>query len=137
MQENWKNKFIVFFDGECGMCNFWVQWILGRDKRDLFIFASLQSDFGQQFLTERGLEAKVFDTMYLWKPDEYFLSKSQAVIKIASLISGVYKLLFIGKLFPTMIGDAIYNKVSENRKKLYSQKCFLPDQHQMKKFVEV
>lgn len=137
MPEIWEQKHIVFFDGECGVCNFWVQWILERDKKDQFMFASLQSDFGQKFLSERGLETKQFNTLYLWKPHQYYLIKSKAVLKIANLLGGIYNLSVIGKLIPTFISDKIYNKISENRMKLSAQKCFLPDQHQKKKFIEV
>lgn len=137
MPENWEQKHIVFFDGECGVCNFWVQWILERDKKDQFMFASLQSDFGQKFLSERGLETKQFNTLYLWKPRQYYLIKSKAVLKIANLLGGIYNISVIGKLMPTFISDKIYNKISENRMKLSAQKCFLPDQHQKKKFIEV
>ena len=78
--ENWENKHIVFFDGDCGVCNFWVQWILERDNKDQFMFASLQYDFGQQFLSERGLETTVFNTMYLSKPGRFYMIKSIAVL---------------------------------------------------------
>ncbi|MFP3599404.1 thiol-disulfide oxidoreductase DCC family protein [Chryseobacterium sp. SIMBA_029] len=137
MQENWKDKYIVFFDGDCGVCNFWVQWILERDKKDYFMFASLQSDFGQKFLSERGLETKEFNTMYLWKPKEYYLIKSRAILQIANLLGGIYKLSGIGKLLPVFLSDKAYDVVSRNRMKLANQKCFLPDQHQRKKFIEV
>lgn len=137
MPEIWEQKHIVFFDGECGVCNFWVQWILERDKKDQFMFASLQSDFGQKFLSEKGLETKQFNTLYLWKPHQYYFIKSKAVLKIANLLGGIYNLSVIGKLIPTFISDKIYNKISENRMKLSAQKCFLPDQHQKKKFIEV
>lgn len=137
MQENWKDKYIVFFDGDCGVCNFWVQWILERDKKDYFMFASLQSDFGQKFLSERGLETKEFNTMYLWKPKEYYLIKSRAIFQIANLLGGIYKLSGIGKLLPVFLSDKAYDLVSRNRMKLANQKCFLPDQHQKKKFIEI
>jgi len=137
MPEIWEQKHIVFFDGECGVCNFWVQWILERDQKDQFMFSSLQSDFGQKFLSERGLETQQFNTLYLWKPHQYYLIKSKAVLKIANLLGGIYNLSVIGKLIPTFISDKIYNKISENRMKLSAQKCFLPDQHQKKKFIEV
>lgn len=137
MQENWKDKYIVFFDGDCGVCNFWVQWILERDKKDYFMFASLQSDFGQKFLSERGLETKEFNTMYLWKPKEYYLIKSRTILQIANLLGGIYKLSAIGKLLPVFLSDKAYDVVSRNRMKLANQKCFLPDQHQKKKFIEV
>lgn len=135
--ENWQNKHIVFFDGDCGVCNFWVQWILERDKKDQFMFASLQSEFGQQFLSERGLDTKEFNTMYLWKPGRYYLIKSGAVLKIADLLGGIYKLSVIGKIMPRFVSDTIYDTISRNRMKLANQKCYLPDQHQKKKFIQI
>lgn len=137
MNINWQNKHIVFFDGDCGVCNFWVQWILERDKSDQFMFASLQSDFGQKFLSERGLDTKVFNTMYVWKPNQYYLEKSQAILKIANLLGGVYKLSAIGKIIPRFLSDKMYDTVSENRMKLANQKCYLPTPHQRTKFIEV
>ncbi|SIQ66849.1 thiol-disulfide oxidoreductase DCC family protein [Chryseobacterium sp. RU33C] len=135
--ENWKNKHIVFFDGDCGVCNFWVQWILERDNKDQFMFASLQSDFGQQFLSERGLETNVFNTMYLWKPGRYYHIKSRAVLEIANLLGGVYKLSVVGKILPVSLSDKVYDVISRNRMKLANQKCYLPDQQQKKKFIQV
>ncbi|QIY92478.1 thiol-disulfide oxidoreductase DCC family protein [Chryseobacterium gallinarum] len=135
--ENWENKHIVFFDGNCGVCNFWVQWILERDKKDKFMFASLQSGFGQQFLSERGLDTKVFNTLYLWKPNQYYLIKSKAVLEIANILGGIYRLSIIGKIIPAFLSDQLYDIISKNRMKLANQKCFLPDEHQKKKFIQV
>ncbi|SHN08249.1 Predicted thiol-disulfide oxidoreductase YuxK, DCC family [Chryseobacterium carnipullorum] len=137
MRENWDNQHIVFFDGDCGVCNFWVQWILERDKNNRFMFASLQSDFGQKFLAERGLETKVFNTLYLWKPGHYYYIKSRAVLQIASILGGIYKLSVAGKIIPAFFSDQIYDLISRNRMKLANQKCFLPDPNQKKKFIEV
>ncbi|GAA5096291.1 thiol-disulfide oxidoreductase DCC family protein [Chryseobacterium ginsengisoli] len=137
MEENWQEKHIVFFDGDCGVCNFWVQWILERDKKDQFMFASLQSEFGQKFLSERDLETNVFNTMYLWKPKHYYLVKSSAVLQIANLLGGIYKLSGIGKLFPKFLRDKIYDVISRNRMKLANQKCYLPTPKERKKFIEV
>lgn len=137
MQENWQNKHIIFFDGDCGICNFWVQWILKRDTKDQFLFASLQSDFGQKFLSERGLETKELNTIYLWKPNQFYLIKSRAILQIINLLGGIYKLSGIGKILPTSLSDQIYDIISRNRMKLSTQKCFLPDQHQKAKFIEI
>ncbi|SIQ19912.1 Predicted thiol-disulfide oxidoreductase YuxK, DCC family [Chryseobacterium sp. RU37D] len=135
MEESLENKYVVFFDGDCGVCNFWVQWILGRDKKDQFMFASLQSDFGQKFLFERGLNTKVFNTMYLWKPNKYYLQKSEAALQIANLIGGIYKLSWLGKIIPSFLSDKVYDVISKNRMKLANQKCYLPTPHQRAKFI--
>ncbi|WP_333852139.1 thiol-disulfide oxidoreductase DCC family protein [Epilithonimonas sp.] len=131
-----KDKFIVFYDGECGFCNHWVQWILERDKKDKFLFSSLQSEFGQKFLNERNLPNEVFDTLYLWKPESFYLSKYQAILRIASELGGVYSLSNVGKILPDFIGNQFYNLVSRNRKKLAENQCFLPNVEQRKKFIE-
>jgi len=137
MEGNWQDKHVVFFDGDCGVCNFWVQWILERDKENKFMFASLQSGFGQKFLLERGLNTKIFNTMYLWKPTGYYLEKSGAVLKIADLLGGIYKFSAAGKIIPKFLRDKIYDKVSENRMQLANQKCYLPTPEERKKFIEV
>lgn len=137
MEENWQNKHIVFFDGDCGVCNFWVQWILERDKKDRFMFASLQSEFGQKFLSDRGLNTKIFNTIYLWSPDRYYLEKSKAILKISNLLGGIYKLSGLGKIIPSFLNDKIYDIVSKNRMKLANQKCYLPTPHQRAKFIQV
>lgn len=135
LSSSFKDKFIVFYDGECGFCNHWVQWILERDKRDKFLFSSLQSEFGQQFLNERNLPNQVFDTLYLWKPQSFYLTKYQAILKIASELDGIYSLASVGKIIPDFIGNRFYNLISRNRKKLAANQCFLPNEVQRKKFL--
>ncbi|WP_226065399.1 thiol-disulfide oxidoreductase DCC family protein [Kaistella polysaccharea] len=130
------NKYYIFYDGECGFCNFWVHWILKRDNKDHFLFASLQSDFGQKFLQERNLELKDLDTLYLWKPDQYYLQKSHAVFKITEIIGGLYQFISILRFLPTGITDFLYDQVAENRKKLATQACEIPTPEERKKFID-
>ncbi|MPS72131.1 MAG: DUF393 domain-containing protein [Chryseobacterium sp.] len=130
-----KDKFIVFYDGECGFCNHWVQWILEHDKDDKFMFSSLQSEFGQKFLNERNLPNEIFDTLYLWKPQSFYLSKYQAILKIATEVGGIYSLAAVGRIIPDFVGNQFYNLISRNRKKLAADQCFLPNPEQRKKFI--
>jgi len=130
------SKYYVFYDGDCGFCNHWVQWILENDKKDQFLFSSLQSDFGQQFLNERGLENKTFSTLYLWKPGSFYMMKSQAALAIARIIGGRYGLIGHLNFIPKFITDFGYDIVAKNRQKLAAGKCFLPNPEQRKKFIE-
>ena len=129
------SKYYVFYDGDCGFCNFWVQWILKNDLKDQFMFAALQSDFGQEFLKERGLETKQLSTLYLWKPQSFYLKKSEAALKIASILGGKYSFIGYLSFVPKFISDFVYDKVSENRKKLATNTCFLPNEKERAKFV--
>lgn len=129
------SKYYVFYDGDCGFCNFWVQWILKNDLKDQFMFAALQSDFGQEFLKERGLETKQLSTLYLWKPQSFYLKKSEAALKIASILGGKYSFIGYLSFVPKFISDFVYDKVAENRKKLATNTCFLPNEKERTKFV--
>jgi predicted DCC family thiol-disulfide oxidoreductase YuxK len=131
-----KDKLYVFYDGDCSFCNFWVQWILKRDKKDQFLFASLQGNFGQSFLKERNLENKNFSTIYLWKPNYYYLQKSDAALKIAETIGGIYYFTKIFKLIPKFIRNWCYDLISKNRQKLINSSCILLNEEQRKKIID-
>ena len=129
------SKYYVFYDGECGFCNLWVKWILDNDKKDQFLFAALQSEFGQGFLKERNLKNDKFGTLYLWKPNSYYLEKSQAVFAIGRILGGLNGIFGNMNFFPRMLSDFVYDKVAENRDKIPSQKCFVPTEEERKKFL--
>lgn len=129
------SKFHILYDGECGFCNFWVEWILKNDQKNQFVFASLQSDFGQKFLIDRDLDTTIYNTLYLWKPESFYLTKSDAVFKIAKIIGGKYKLLSYLTFLPNFLRDPFYDLISKNRQKLASQKCYMPTPEERKKFL--
>lgn len=128
-------KNIVLYDGDCGVCNFWVQWILKRDTEDKFLFAALQSDFGQQFLIERNLERQQLKTLYMWKPGVAYFTKSRAVLEIAASLGGIFSTAKILTIIPAPFFDIFYHLISENRNKISRQKCFVPDAKQKAKFL--
>lgn len=131
------NKYdnVVLYDGECGFCNFWVQWILNNDSHDRFKFASLQSEYGQNFLINQGLPTDTFDTLYFIKKGNFY-KKMYAVIKIGEVLGGVYTGLLSLRVLPKFILDKMYDQVAENRKKLAGESCLLPTLEQRKKFVK-
>ena len=129
-------KYYVFYDGECGMCNYWVQWILKNDPRKQFYFSSLQSDFGQRFLNERNLENQQFNTLFLWKPNSFYDTKSQAVFNIAKILGGKYRIFGYLNVVPRFISDFIYDQVAANRQRFSPSQCYLPSAEDMARFVE-
>ncbi|MBK6782542.1 MAG: DUF393 domain-containing protein [Saprospiraceae bacterium] len=51
---------VILFDGDCKFCNFWVQFVLKRDKKNQFYFTSLQSEVGKSLVF--SLDKKIQDT---------------------------------------------------------------------------
>lgn len=132
-----KDKYYVLYDGECGFCNFWVAWILKNDRKDQFLFSALQSEFGQKFLKDRNLEHQSFDTLYLYSPQKFYLTKSSAALKIASILGGKFAMIRYLKIFPEFIRDRVYDIISKNRQKISAAKCYLPTAKEREKFIDI
>ena len=130
------SKYYVFYDGDCGMCNYWVQWILKNDDRKQFLFSALQSEFGQKFLKERNLENQQLNTLYLWKPNAFYEMKSRAVFKIAKILGGKYTVLGYLNFLPRLVTDFCYDRVAANRKGFSVQHCALPTAEEKGRFIE-
>lgn len=131
------HKKIILFDGVCNFCNYWVNFVLKRDHKNLFLFAPLQSKAGQELLTKFNLSTTDFDTFILINGDS-FQTKSDAAISIASNLSGWSKVLLIGKIIPRFLRNFIYDLIAKNRYKIFGKResCRVPTSEEKEKFLE-
>lgn len=131
------HKQIILFDGVCNFCNFWVNFVLKRDQKNLFLFAPLQSKAGQELLTKLNLSTTDFDTFILINGDSY-QTKSDAAISIASNIAGWPKVLVIGHIIPRFLRNFIYDLIAKNRYKIFGKResCRVPTSEEKEKFLE-
>lgn len=125
---------VIFFDGFCGLCNGFVDFIITIDKENRFLFSPLQSDFAKQSLPEeytQDLKSVVF------LQDGKVLTKSKAVIKVLDEIGGIWKAAKFGRALPESVLNKIYDMVAENRYKLFGKKetCRLPTPDERRRFV--
>ena len=82
---------IIFFDGVCNLCNFWVKYVVRNDPHGVFYFSSLQSEFATNFLTQNDINSD-FETIILFTEGR-FLKESDAVVSILFKI-GRFKIPF-------------------------------------------
>lgn len=131
------SKKLILFDGVCNFCNFWVNYIIDKDDKDLFRFASLQSEFGQSILSKLNLSTKDFDTFVLIESQKYFI-RSTAALKVVKDISGWIKILYPFIILPEFIRDSVYNLIAKNRFKIFgkSELCRVPTSDEKVKFLE-
>ena len=131
-------KKIVLFDGVCNLCNGTVQYIIKRDKKDVFRFALLQSEMGQQFIKERNIDTSNIDSIILIEPNVAYYVRSDAAIEIANELGGFWGLLTIFKhIVPVSIRDGVYNFIAKNRYKWFGKKdqCMIPTPELKDKFL--
>jgi len=137
MQNLPKNKKIILFDGICNLCNSSVQFIIERDKKDVFRFVALQSELGQEICNYIGVNPKITNSIILYEPGTAYYLKSEAALKIAAEFHSIYTLLNLFKVFPISFRDSIYNYVAKNRYKWYGKKesCMIPTPELKAKFL--
>lgn len=132
-----KNKKIILFDGVCNLCNSAVQFIIERDKKDVFRFVALQSDLSLEICNYIGIDPKITDSIILYEPGIAYYYKSEAALKIASQLDGFYSFLGSFNFLPKKIKDSIYDYIAKNRYKWYGKKedCMIPTPELKAKFL--
>ncbi|MGM0634925.1 MAG: thiol-disulfide oxidoreductase DCC family protein [Bacteroidota bacterium] len=131
-------KQIVLFDGVCNFCNDSVRFIMKRDQKDIFRYASLQSDLGKKLTQERGIDTSKVDSIILIDPGNAYYIKSTAALEIAKHLKGVYKLLHVFLYLPQGFRDWIYDFIAKNRYSWFGkmETCPMPSPEEQDKFLD-
>lgn len=111
--QNISNKTILFFDGNCGLCNRSVRFVLRKEKNDELLFSALQSEFAKKNLKENNVTENL-ETMVLLENGKIHL-RSSAALRLTKYMKGLWPLMMIFIVVPPFIRNAVYNYVSKNR----------------------
>ena len=130
-------KKIILFDGVCNLCSSSVQFILKRDKKDQFLFASLQGNTGQEYLRKFNLPADTFNSFILVEGDHYY-GRSTGALRVLRLLGGLRSWLYAFIIIPRFIRDAVYNLIAKNRYRWFGKKeeCWVPTPELKAKFLD-
>ena len=100
---------VVYFDGICGLCDWFVNLLVKIDTNNNLKFSSLQGKSGQILLSNLKMDLSEFNTV-LFKVNDQVYTKSTAVFKIIESIGGFYKIFLIFNILPTKFNDWVYSK---------------------------
>lgn len=127
---------IILFDGVCNLCNHAVQFVLARDPKEQFRFASLQSPAGMDLVKKLGAEAQNMNSMVLIAAGAAY-TRSDAALRIAARLSGLWPALRILLLVPRPIRNWAYDVVAKNRYRWFgkSSACMAPSPELRSRFL--
>ena len=127
---------IILFDGVCNVCTGAVQFVIKKDQKNHFRFASLQSQQGQNILIRHQLPVNDFNSFVLVENEKVY-TRSDAALKVTKNLSGLWPLLYGFIIVPKFIRDGIYNLIAKNRYKWFGKKdsCMIPTPEIMAKFL--
>ncbi len=134
-----QSNIIVFFDGVCNLCNSAVQFIIKRDKKNIFLFSALQSQATEQLLQQQGIKlnnTKQPESIIVLSKGKCY-DKSSAALIIAKHLGLFWSLMQVFWIIPKPLRDAVYMFISRNRYKWFGKQesCMIPTPELKAKFI--
>src|SRR6059036_2345115 len=94
-QSDRQERHLLLYDGACGLCSRIVQFVLARDRRCVFDFASLQSAVGKAMVARTGVTSDELTTFYVFPnyraAELTALKKGRATLFVAGALGWPWK----------------------------------------------
>ena len=121
------NKPIILFDGVCNFCNAMVNFIIRQDKKNVFLFAALQSEAGAKLLEEYKIDWQSYDSFVVIDDGKAYI-KGNAALKLYNKLPWYWKWTQLFWIVPKFIRDWVYSFIAKNRYKWFGKReeCMIP-----------
>ncbi len=131
-----EQKVILLFDGVCNFCNKWINFIIKHDKKNKFLFATLQSNAAKTLLKENNILEDQKSVVLIYNNKVHI--KSTACLHACFHLGGLYALPFCFIILPAFVRDFYYDIVAKNRYKWWGKQesCMMPSPEIKKKFID-
>lgn len=128
---------ICVMDAQCALCAWGARWISRHDKQYRFRIVPLQSGKGRLLMNHYRLDADDPASWLLLQAGIGY-SASDAVIRTAGELGGVWRALVIFQLCPQRLLDGLYYFVARNRIRWFGRTdlCALPDPEIQKRLLD-
>lgn len=110
---------LIFYDGTCGVCHSFVEFVVRRDHRECFHFAPLG---GQRFaeLIPSEFRPRLPESLVLRTPNGELFYRSAAVVAVLRELGGGWRLLaWMLEKVPVRLRDTIYDQIARIRNRLF------------------
>ena len=129
------NHPIILFDGVCNLCNGFIQFIITRDKDNLFRFGSLQSDAVEKILAKLATDKEYLSTVILVDGDSFY-TESDAILRIVRHLKW-WRWSYGFIILPRFLRDAVYRFISRHRYQVFGKResCMVPTPELLDRFL--
>ncbi len=135
-------RLVVVFDGQCGLCDQVVRWLLKRDRADRMRFAPRTHPALRELLALQGVESMPETVLVIagaGTDGERVLQRSDAVLRCLKELGGVWGVAAtLGAGIPRALRDGAYRVIARNRYRVWGRlaECRIPDAAQRGHFLQ-
>ena len=122
-----KDLNIVCFDGVCGICNEWVDFLIKKDPTHMLRYCPLQNEKIHDVLTSQGIDPTKLETIVFLKKGKAYIKRDGA-LEILKMINFQPLLVNVAFIFPKWLRNIVYDLIAKNRYHIMKPKesCRLP-----------
>lgn len=130
-----KESPIIFFDGVCGLCNHFIDFIFQEDHCALFRVAPLQGETAKKL----GIQLSESETggSIVLKDEAGLHYGSTAVLRIFAKLGGIWRVMSWAQIIPLLAREVVYRFIAKNRYRFFGKKetCRLPTESERGRFI--
>jgi predicted DCC family thiol-disulfide oxidoreductase YuxK len=137
-----RQKPVLLYDGLCGFCDRAVRSVLRFDPQGVIHFAPLQGEFATSIIARHSSLREV-DSLILVEPtsqngEEQVLVRSEAVLRIAWYMGGLWRVFVIFRVIPRPLGDWLYDVFARSRYRYFGRldSCSIPPSEVSYRFLD-
>ena len=113
-------KAILFFDGDCPLCNRVLTFILSNEIRADLVFSPLNASSSDRWREAHPNMLMEEDSVYYFDGSNLY-KKSTAVLKLLPKLRWYTGFLRLGWLLPLKLRDRCYDFVARHRKRIFKE----------------
>lgn len=124
---------IIYFDGVCILCHWFIQFVLRHDTKKIFSFKQLQNQSNQHKVLDLGLKTVVLED------SGQFFTESEAIDLILKELRFPFSTIpTLTCLIPRQLKNKIYQWVADYRYKIWGKfdTCQIPKTEEKNRFLD-
>lgn len=126
---------IIYFDGVCGLCDRFVQFVIRHDRAGRYRFAPLQGSTARERVPST-LDPEASQTV-IFEAGGRFRLRSDAALAILVGLGGAWRLAGLLRVVPRPLRDAGYDLVARHRSRWFGRRaeCRVPQPAERDRFL--
>ncbi len=127
---------IIVFDGHCGFCSAWVQFVLRHDAAGKYRFIAGQSELGRALYEHYGLDPENFESNILVENGRAYF-KADGSIRMFAGLGAPWSWVRALRIIPNRLLEPAYELIARHRMRLLGRRdvCFTPSPHFKDRFL--
>ena len=128
---------LLLYDGTCGLCDWFVQFILRHDRHRDLRFATLQGRYGDAARRAMPELAGVDSVVLVTRSGAYV--RSTAALEVMRYMGGGWSLFLVLYVLPRFVRDWGYDMIAKRRYRIWGrvEACPLPTPETRTRFLDL